>query len=239
MGQKTHPIGLRIGITQSARSTWYARKSKYAFFVKEDHYLRSYVFQTRSTCIISKIEIDRQGIGIRIRIFSPQIRSLVGPEGQSLKRLRFELQKKSQRFRLSYFKFFDNQKISTSEKTEIQIFVRQSNCSESDAQCIASFVVNEVEKRIPFRRVLRIAQERAQNLGKVRGLRLQIAGRLNGAEIARTEWVRSGRVPLHTLSADLDYASKSASTIYGLLGIKVWIFRPREEIKPKNLIIFN
>jgi large subunit ribosomal protein L16 len=161
---------------------------------------------------------------------------LVGPEGQSLKKLRFELQKKCKRFRLSYFKFFDSQKICTSEKIEIQVFVRQSNCSESDAQCIASFVVTEVEKRIPFRRVLRIAQERAQNLGKVRGLRLQISGRLNGAEIARTEWVRSGRVPLHTISADLDYASKNASTIYGLLGVKVWIFRPVEKIKSIDLI---
>jgi small subunit ribosomal protein S3 len=84
-----------------------------------------------------------------------------------------------------------------------------------------------------------MAQERAQNLGKVRGLRLQIAGRLNGAEIARTEWVRSGRVPLHTISADLDYASKSANTIYGLLGVKVWIFRSIEEVKSINLIIFN
>ena len=231
MGQKTHPIGLRIGITQRARSNWYAKKSKYAFFVKEDHYLRNYVFKTRNTCIISKIEVDRRGIGIRLRISSPQIRSLVGPEGQSLKKLRLELQKKCLRFRINYFKIFDYQKISTSEKIEIQIFVRQSSCSESDAQCIASFVVAEVEKRIPFRRVLRLAQERAQNLGKVRGLRIQISGRLNGAEIARTEWVRSGRVPLHTLSADLDYASKSASTIYGLLGIKVWIFRPKNLIK--------
>jgi len=161
---------------------------------------------------------------------------LVGPEGQSLKKLRFELQKKCQRFRLNYFKIFDYQKICTSEKTEVQIFVRQSSCSESNAQSLASFVVSEVEKRIPFRRVLRIAQERAQNLGKVRGLRIQISGRLNGAEIARTEWVRSGRVPLHTLSADLDYASKNASTIYGLLGVKVWIFRPREKIKSINLI---
>jgi ribosomal protein S3 len=183
--------------------------------------------------------VDRRGIGIRLRISSFQLRSLVGPEGQYLKKLRFELQKKTQRFRLNYFKFFDNRKICTSEKIEIQIFVRQSSCLESDAQCLASFVVTEVEKRIPFRRVLRMAQERAQNLGKVRGLRLQIAGRLNGAEIARTEWVRSGRVPLHTISADLDYASKSANTIYGLLGVKVWIFRSIEEVKSINLIIFN
>nr|BBI28665.1 fusion protein of ribosomal protein S19 and ribosomal protein S3 [Dinophyceae sp. MRD-151] len=231
MGQKTHPIGIRIGITQRTRSNWYATKSKYAFFVKEDHYLRNYLFKTRNTCIISEIEVDRRGIGIRIRIYSSQLRSLVGPEGQSLKELRSELQKKCQRFRLSYFKTFDNQKICADEKTEIQLFVRQSNCSESNAQCIASFVVTEVEKRVPFRRVLRMAQERSQSLGKARGLRLQIAGRLNGAEIARTEWVRSGRVPLHTLSANLDYASKKASTIYGLLGIKVWILCPREKIK--------
>jgi small subunit ribosomal protein S3 len=176
--------------------------------------------------------VDRRGTGIRLRISSFQARSLVGSEGQSLEKLRFELQQKCQKFRLNYFKNFDNLKIYENEKIEIQVFVRQLNCSESDAQSIASFVVAEVEKRIPFRRVLRIAQERAQNLGKVRGLRLQISGRLNGAEIARTEWVRSGRVPLHTISADLDYARKNAHTIYGLLGVKVWIFRPVEKSVP-------
>jgi small subunit ribosomal protein S3 len=233
MGQKTHPIGFRLGITQSSRSNWYAQKSKYAFFVKEDYFLRNYVSQTRKNCNISEIEIDRRGKRIRIRISSSQLSSLVGSEGQFLEKLRLELKQKCQKFRLKYFVLLEDLDVCKNEKLDIQVFVRQLICSESDAQCIAGFVVSEVEKRIPFRRVLRIAQERAQNLGKVRGLRLQISGRLNGAEIARAEWVRSGRVPLHTISADLDYACKSAHTIYGLLGVKVWIFRPA--IKVANL----
>lgn len=227
MGQKTHPIGVRLGIIQKTRSIWYAKKSEYALFIKEDHHLRNYVIQTRNNCGISSIEIERRGYGVRVRISSAQIIPFVGKEGSSLEKLRRELQLECKKIRLNYFKLFGLLKDENLiEKFEIQIFLRQLDCPESDARCIANFIAMEVEKRVPFRRVLRLAQDRSIKLGKVRGLRIQISGRLNGAEIARTEWVRSGRVPLHTLSADLDYSRRAAHTIYGLLGIKVWIFRP-------------
>jgi small subunit ribosomal protein S3 len=229
MGQKVHPIGVRLGIIHHTRSNWYANKSDYALFIKEDHYLRNYIFQNWSSSLVSEVEIERRGAGVRIRVSSPQVRQLVGSEGQALEQLRSKLKEKCKKFRLDYFKDLGIQKNPTRmERIEVQIFVHQLSRAESNAQCLASFVVTEVEKRVPFRRVLRLAQERAQNLGKVRGLRLQVSGRLNGAEIARTEWLRIGRVPLQTLSADIDYSCKRAHTIYGLLGVKVWVFRPEK-----------
>jgi small subunit ribosomal protein S3 len=134
-----------------------------------------------------------------------------------------KVQKKCQLFRKKYF---TTPKASTKINTnpEIQIFVRQLIRPEIQAKCLRDFIVTELEKRIPFRRVLRLTQERAQHLGQIRGLRIQISGRLNGADIARTEWIRIGRVPLQILSADLNYSNKTASTIYGLLGVKVWLF---------------
>jgi small subunit ribosomal protein S3 len=156
-----------------------------------------------------------------------QVRLFVGSEGKELEGLRQKIQIKCWSFRSKYFQHFSLPKIESKMhiKPEIQIFVRQLRYPEADARCLADFIVLELEKRTIFRRVLRIAQDRAQNLGQVRGLRFQVSGRLNGVEIARTEWVRSGRVPLHTFSANLDYASKTARTIYGLLGVKVWVFR--------------
>jgi small subunit ribosomal protein S3 len=166
-------------------------------------------------------------MSMRLRILAAQVKPLVGLEGELLEKLQYELQQKSQKLRLDYFQHFSCLKtnIEFTEKPEIQIFVRQLVRPRANSQCLANFIVTELEKRIPFRRVIRLAQERAQNLGMVSGLRFQVSGRLNGAEIARTEWIRKGCVPLHTFSANLDYSQKTARTIYGLLGVKVWIFR--------------
>jgi small subunit ribosomal protein S3 len=228
MGQKVHPVGIRLGITKKSSSRWYATGRDYAFFLAEDKYLRDYVSHFCHQCIVSNVEIERRKIGVRIRISIAQVELFVGSEGKTLEILRRNLQQKCWSFRLDYIRHFNFSKLDfeMTRKPEIQIFIRQLKSPESDSQCLTDFVVFELEKRVPFRRVLRIAKERAQNLGQVLGLRMQISGRLNGAEIARTEWVREGRVPLHTFSADLDYACKVAHTIYGLLGIKIWIFRP-------------
>lgn len=227
MGQKIHPIGVRLGITQQAQSNWFAKHTDYAFFIKEDYHLRNYIFRSYRHCTISEIDIERRGMGVRLRISAAQVRSLVGSERKTLRNLRYSLQKVCQQVRQDYIRHFgDKNNFQITEKPEIQIFVRQVIQSDANAKCLANFIVLELEKRTPFRRVLRIAQERAQNLGQVRGLRFQISGRLNGAEIARTEWIRRGRVPLHTFSTDLDYSYKTARTIYGLLGVKVWIHRP-------------
>jgi small subunit ribosomal protein S3 len=227
MGQKTHPIGVRLGITKKSCSRWYAKGKDYAFFLREDKYLRDQTLQFCYHCLVSEVNIERQGIGIRLRISLAQVRFFVGSEGKELDRLRQELQLKCYSFRSNYFQHFRflNSKVQEDRRPEIQVFIRQLGCPEEEAWCLTDFIVLELEKRTPFRRVIRIAQERAQNLGQVLGVRLQVSGRLNGAEIARTEWSRTGRIPLHTFSIDLDYASRTASTIYGLLGIKVWIFR--------------
>jgi small subunit ribosomal protein S3 len=232
MGQKTNPLGLRLGITQRHRARWYAPPEQYSYLVLEDQRLRQYVLQTRRACGISEVLIERRGNGVRLRISAAQIRPLVGPDGSALERLRLELQRECNRIRNHYTNvygeaFFQPGRTQHQRglNPEIQVLVRQCPNYQADASYLAEFVVSELEKRTPFRRALRLARERAQQAG-VRGIRLQVSGRLNGAEIARTEWVRHGRVPLHTLSADLDYTCKTARTIYGLLGVKIWVFRP-------------
>jgi small subunit ribosomal protein S3 len=217
-----------LGITKTSVSCWYATGANYAFFLREDKYLRDYIFQSYHHCIISKINIERRGSGVRVRVSIAQVRFFVGSDGKELEGLRRNLQLKCCRFRDNYLQHFTFLKspIQTAERPKVQVFVRQLECPEADSWFLTNFIVLELEKRIPFRRVLRIAQKRAQTLGQVVGIRVQVSGRLNGAEIARTEWVRIGRIPLHTFSVDLDYSHKTARTIYGLLGIKVWIFRP-------------
>merc|ERR1712118_124598 len=227
MGQKIHPMGIRLGITKISSSRWFAKNTNYAFFIREDQHIRHYLNQTYNHCIISEIKIERRMIGVRVRISAAQVKPLIGLRGANIEKLRCSLQEECQHLRRDYLRGVSTLKIDSTiyEETEVQVFVRQVVCPEKEAQCLADFIVTELEKRTPFRRILRISQERAEGLGKTNGLRIQVSGRLNGAEIARTEWIRRGRVPLHTFSADLDYACKTASTIYGLLGIKVWIYR--------------
>lgn len=232
MGQKTNPLGLRLGITQRHRARWYAPPEQYSYLVIEDQHLRDYIHRTRRPCGISEVQIERRGNTIRFRILAAQVRPLVGADGKALERLRQEIQRESNRIRSQFREqygagFFQPGRTQHQRAMdpEIQVFVRQTPNYQADAGYVADFVVSELEKRTPFRRALRLARERAQQAG-VRGIRLQVSGRLNGAEIARTEWIRQGRVPLHTLSADLDYTCKTARTIFGLLGVKVWIFRP-------------
>jgi small subunit ribosomal protein S3 len=227
MGQKIHPVGIRLGITKISSSRWFTKNTNYAFFIREDQHIRHYVNQTYNHCIISEIKIERRMIGVRVRISAAQVKPLLGLGRGNIEKLRCSLQKECQHLRQDYLRHTSTSKIDSIvyEKTEVQVFVKQVICPEKEAQCLADFIVTELEKRTPFRRILRISQERAEGLGQTKGLRIQVSGRLNGAEIARTEWIRRGRVPLHTFSADLDYACKTASTIYGLLGIKVWIYR--------------
>lgn len=232
MGQKTNPLGLRLGITQRHRARWYAPPEQYSYFVIEDQHLREYLQRTRRPCGISEVLIERRGNGVRLRISAAQVRPRVGADGQALERLRQELQRECNslrgQFRKNYGPAFFQPGRTSHERglnPDVQVFVRQCVNYQADASYLADFIVSELEKRTAFRRALRLARERAQQAG-VRGLRLQVSGRLNGAEIARTEWMRQGRVPLHTLSADLDYTCKTARTIYGILGVKVWVFRP-------------
>jgi small subunit ribosomal protein S3 len=232
MGQKTHPIGIRLGINRESCSRWYAKRANYAFFINEDHYLRKYIFLSFSTCLISYIEIERCGRGLRLRILRSNIMPIVGVKGASLEKLCYKVRVQCIRYRNTHFHLFPfkNAHNSTTTLPEVQVLVRQLKSPGTKARCLSDFMVAELNKRTPFRRILSITHERVKNIASVLGLRIQISGRLNGIEIARTEWIRKGRVPLHSLSANLDYHSTGAPTIYGLLGVKVWVFSSKEVI---------
>ena len=231
MRQKIHPIGIRLGITHYYNSSWYVISTNYRFFVNEDQKIRSYISHIYQNCILSKVDIERRRCDLRINVCASQIKAFVGREGEHIKIAQHILKQVCQRTRkevLQYSTHLTRSNFRRYKPSTMQIFVCSMSSPESNAKCLAEFIIIELERRIPFRRVIRIVKERAQNLGKVFGFRLQISGRLNGAEIARIEWIREGRIPLHTISTNFDYAYKGAYTIYGLLGIKIWIYLPKK-----------
>lgn len=208
MGQKTHPLGFRLGITQNHRSTWYANLNKYANVLKEDDIIRTYINTISKTNSISKVQINRNGLNdqIQLNIDTGKPGILVGDLGTGLETLLTNIKKKLPSNRLVTINVFEVEKV------------------DLDASLLADLVAEQLEKRVAFRRAIREALQRAQKQN-VNGIKIQVSGRLNGAEIARSEWIREGRVPLQTLRADIDYATKEANTIYGVLGIKVWLFK--------------
>jgi small subunit ribosomal protein S3 len=250
MGQKVNPTGLRLGISQPCYSYWYASNAYYSFFLNEDQHIRKLISQVDSDSITTKVEIARRGNSLRLRIFGSQINSFGGSPYKSLKKLQAKLRQECLRVRLNYFcrshfpikkasrNILDNNQKGTIftpawnlkiQELEVQMFIHELRSPEQFSSYVASRIGKELEQRAPFRRVIRFREKQVRNLKNVRGVRIQIAGRLNGAEIARAEWTRSGQVPLHTICANIDYSCKTAHTIYGLLGIKVWIFRPVED----------
>ena len=204
MGQKVHPLGFRIGVTQTHRSQWFAKPKDYANLVKEDLIIRDYVAKNLTDASISRVNISRQVDRIEIEFFTARPRALVGAKGEALVKVREALKAKLPAHR------------------SVALYVTKTVQPELDAVCVAENIAMQLEKRAPFRRAIRQALRSAQKAGAV-GIKVQIAGRLNGAEIARSEWAREGRVPLHTISADIDYATARAQTVYGILGIKVWV----------------
>lgn len=208
MGQKTHPLGFRLGITQDHRSAWYANLREYANLLKEDDQIRTYLNQFTKTASISNVHISRNSLSdqIKLTIETGRPGVLVGENGTGIKNLLTNLKKILPTTRQITIKVSEVEKVSL------------------DAALLGDLVVKQLEDRIPFRRAVREAMQQAQD-NNVSGIKIQVSGRLNGAEIARSEWFREGRVPLQTLRADIDYAIKEANTIYGVLGIKVWIFK--------------
>ena len=204
MGQKVHPLGFRIGVTQTHRSQWFAKPKDYANLVKEDLIIRDYVAQQLSNASISPVNISRHVDRIEIEFFTARPSALVGTKGEALVKVREALKAKLPAHR------------------SVALYVTKTVQPELDAVCVAENIAMQLEKRAPFRRAIRQALRSAQKAGAV-GIKVQIAGRLNGAEIARSEWAREGRVPLHTIRADIDYATARAQTVYGILGIKVWV----------------
>lgn len=208
MGQKTHPLGFRLGITQEHRSSWYANFDQYANLLQEDDQIRTYLNKLSRTASISNIQINRNGLNdqIQINIETGRPGVLVGENGSGIKAL------------------LSNIKKLLPENRQLTINIVEVEKVNLNASLIADLVVEQLEDRVAFRRAIRKALQSALD-DNVNGIKIQVSGRLNGAEIARSEWIREGRVPLQTLRADIDYATQEANTIYGVLGIKVWLFK--------------
>jgi len=208
VGQKTHPLGFRLGITQNHKSSWYIEFDRYGHILEEDDLIRTYINKFAEVTGISNIQIERNSSKdhIYITIEAGRPGQLTGEEGIELKILTNNLKK--------FLKSNNNLTIKYNEVKKPGL----------DAALIANSVVRRLEERIAFRRAIREALQVAQK-ENVYGIKIQVSGRLNGAEIARSEWIREGRVPLQTLRANIDYSAKEANTIYGVLGIKVWLFK--------------
>ena len=208
MGQKTHPLGFRLGITQQHRAAWYSNYSQYASLLEEDDQIRTYLEKLAKTASISNIIINRNGLGnqIQLNIETGRPGALVGENGLGIENL------------------LKNLKKFLPDNRQITINIIEVEKVSLNASLVADLVVKQLEERVAFRRAMREALQAAQE-ENVSGIKIQVSGRLNGAEIARSEWTREGRVPLQTLRADIDYSAKEANTIYGVLGIKVWLFK--------------
>ncbi|MDY0226388.1 SSU ribosomal protein S3P [Desulfomicrobium apsheronum] len=203
MGHKVHPYGFRLGYNKNWKSRWFSDK-KYAEYVFEDSKLRKYVKEKLFHAGISKIEIERAADKVRLILFTARPGIVIGRKGVEIEKLRAELKGKFAR--------------------EFVIEVNEIRRPETDAQLVAESIAQQLERRVAFRRAIKKTLGMAQKFGAL-GIKVQCGGRLGGAEIARTEWAREGRVPLHTLRADIDYGVALAKTTYGIIGVKVWVFK--------------
>ncbi len=204
MGQKVNPIGLRLGINRTWDSRWFAGQSAYGDLLHEDLAIRRYLEKRLAQAGISKIIIERPHKKCRITIYTARPGVVIGKKGADIEKLRLEISK-----------------LSSSETVLNIVEIRKP---EVDAMLVADNIAQQLERRVAFRRAMKRAMQTSQRMGAL-GIRVNVAGRLGGAEIARTEWYREGRVPLHTLRADIDYGVATARTTYGAIGIKVWIFK--------------
>jgi len=203
VGQKVHPYGFRIGFNKTWRSRWYAEK-KYAELLHEDLGLRAELKSKLGHAGVSAIEIERAANKLKVNILTSRPGIIIGRKGAEVDRLKDEIRKRTQR--------------------DVFINIMEIDKPEIDAQLVGEAVAMQLEKRVAFRRAMRKAVESAQRFG-ARGIKVRVGGRLGGAEIARSEWYLEGRLPLHTLRSEIDYGFAEARTTYGVIGIKVWIYR--------------
>ena len=217
MGQKTHPLGFRLGVIEEHKSTWYATFDQYAGLLKEDNLIRTYLKNVSKLNKISNVRINRNSLNdqIQLDIETGKPGLLVGKNGLGLEQLLKAMKK------------------LLPENRQITINVFEVDFVDLNASLLGDSIVEKLEKRVAFRRAIRDTMQKAQR-SNANGIKIQVSGRLNGAEIARREWLREGRVPLQTLRAQIDYATKEAYTIYGVLGIKIWLFR--NEILVKQIV---
>ncbi|MCM8797099.1 MAG: 30S ribosomal protein S3 [Candidatus Omnitrophica bacterium] len=204
MGQKVHPFIQRIGIMRTWQSRWFARAKEFPRFVKEDHQIRKIIKNRFKQAGVSMIIIERLKDKVRIYIFSVKPGVIIGRHGQDIERLKEELNILTQ--------------------CEVNIEIEEVKNPALDAQLVAENIASQIEKRVAFRRAVKRAMEQSMNAG-AKGIRVSSAGRLNGAEMSRTETYKQGKIPLQTLRADIDYGFAEALTTYGLIGIKVWIYK--------------
>ncbi len=204
MGQKVHPIGIRLGIIKDWTSTWYADSKQYADYLNTDLKVRAFLRKRLATASVSRIQIERPARTARITIHSARPGIVIGKKGEDIEVLRKE--------------------VSDMMGVPVHINVEEIRKPELDAQLVAESVTQQLERRIMFRRAMKRAVTNTMRLG-AQGIKINVAGRLGGTEIARTEWYREGRVPLHTLRADIDYGFAEAHTPSGVIGVKVWIFK--------------
>jgi small subunit ribosomal protein S3 len=203
MGQKVHPYGFRLGYTKTWRSRWFAKQG-YADLLHEDLKLKAALRERLKAAGISSVEVDRPGNKLRITIRTARPGIIIGRKGAEIEKLKLELHQKTSR--------------------EVFIDIQEVHKPELDAQLVSESVALQLEKRVAFRRAMRKAVDSALRFGCL-GIKIRVAGRLNGAEIARSEWYLQGRLPLHTLRADIDYGASEAHTTYGVIGVKTWIYR--------------
>jgi small subunit ribosomal protein S3 len=204
MGQKIHPTGFRLSVTRAWQSRWFANNRNFAGMLAEDLQVRDFLKSKLKNAAVSRILIERPAKNARITIYSARPGVVIGKKGEDIENLKAELAK-----RLG---------------VPVAVNIEEIRKPEVDAQLIAESITQQLEKRIMFRRAMKRAMQNAMRLG-AQGIKIMSAGRLNGIEIARTEWYREGRVPLHTLKADIDYGFSEAKTTYGVIGVKVWVYR--------------
>lgn len=203
MGQKSNPTGLRIGVIRTWSSKWY-EEGNYAKWLKEDLRIKKFIKDEYRDTGINRIEIERAANKVKVSVFTAKPGIIIGKKGQSVEILKEKLRKMS--------------------NSEVFLNIQELRKAEMDAQLVAEGVARNLEHRVSFRRAMKKSVQTALKLG-AKGIRVNCAGRLGGAEMSRTEWYREGRVPLHTLRADIDYGFAEAKTAYGIIGIKVWIFK--------------
>ena len=204
MGQKVNPVGLRLGINRTWDSRWFANKGEYGQLLHEDIKIRKMLFKQLKQAAVSKVVIERPHKKCRVTIYSARPGVVIGKKGADIDKLR--------------------KKVSDMTKSEVFINIVEIRKPEVDARLVAESIAQQLERRVAFRRAMKRAVQSAMRLG-AEGIRINCSGRLGGAEIARLEWYREGRVPLHTLRADVDYGTATAFTTYGTCGVKVWIFK--------------
>jgi len=204
MGQKIHPTGFRLAVTRDWSSRWYANSKDFAGMLNEDVQVRDYLKEKLKHASVGRVLIERPAKNARVTVFSARPGVVIGKKGEEIDHLRSALQKIM--------------------GVPVHVSIEEIRKPELDAQLIADSITQQLEKRIMFRRAMKRAMQNAMRLG-AQGIKIMSSGRLNGAEIARREWYREGRVPLHTLRADIDYATSEALTTYGIIGVKVWVFK--------------